>query len=259
MADDLARADISVVARLLCERPRADMAVALMDGRALSAGELARAAGLSPSAASAHLARLESGGLVTAEPQGRHRIFRLTNPTYGAVIEAMLAVAPRRPVQSLSAERRSEHLRRARSCYDHLAGVLAVACYDRLLDARFLRTLGQRALEVTDAGARWFSGLGVPVDDLARRRRPLARACLDWTERRHHLAGALGAALLAHLLDTGAVVRTPASRGLLVAADDDEVFLDRLFDVRPGRAGARGLDHEVPAAFGVRVDPVVAR
>ena len=259
MADDLARVDISVVARLLCERPRADMAVALMDGRALSAGELARAAGLSASAASAHLARLESGGLVTAEAQGRHRIFRLANPTYAAVIEAMLAVAPRRPVRSLSAERRSQHLRRARSCYDHLAGVLAVACYDRLIDTGFLHALGQRAPEVTDVGARWFSGLGVPVDDLARRRRPLARACLDWTERRHHLAGALGAALLAHLLETGAVARRPASRGLLVADDDDEVFLDRLFDLRQGRAGVRGVGHDVPAAFGARVDPVVPR
>jgi DNA-binding transcriptional ArsR family regulator len=227
MVDDLAGVDISVVARLLAERPRADMAMALLGGRALSAGELARAAGLSPSAASAHLARLESGGVVLAEAQGRQRIFRLAGPAYAAVIEAMLAVAPRRPAHSLSADRRSEHLRRARSCYDHLAGALAVACYDRLFDAGYLHDAGQGRPEVTDAGARWFCGLGVPVDDLAARRRPLTRACMDWTERRYHLAGALGAALLTHLLEIGAVARRPGCRALTVTGGDTEL-LDRL-------------------------------
>ena len=227
MVDDLARVDVSVVARLLAERPRADMAVALLGGRALSAGELARAAGVSPSAATAHLARLESGGVVFAEARGRHRIFGLAGPAYAAVIEAMLAVAPRRPVHSLSADRRSEQLRRARSCYDHLAGTLAVACYERLFDVGFLHAAGQGRPEVTDAGARWFRGLGVPMDDLAARRRPLTRACMDWTERRHHLAGALGAALLTHLLQTGAVARKPGCRALTVTCDDTEL-LDRL-------------------------------
>ena len=234
MADDLARVDISGVARLLAERPRADMAVALLGGRALSAGELARAAGLSASAASAHLARLESGGLLVAEAHGRHRIFHLADPAHAAVIEAMLAVAPRRPVESLSADRRSEHLRHARSCYDHLAGALGVALYDRLFGAGFLRDTGHARPEVTDAGARWFSALGVPVDDLAARRRPLTRACMDWTERRHHLAGALGAALLSHLLATGAVARRPGSRALAVAGNDDELFDGPLH--LPGRA-----------------------
>jgi DNA-binding transcriptional ArsR family regulator len=227
MVDDLAGVDISVVARLLAERPRADIAMALLGGRALSAGELARAAGVSPSAASAHLTRLKSGGVVFAEAQGRQRIFRLADPAYAAVIEAMLVVAPRRPAHSLSADRRSEHLRRARSCYDHLAGALAVAFYERLFDAAHLHASGQGGPEVTDAGVRWFCGLGVPVDDLATRRRPLTRACMDWTERRHHLAGALGAALLSHLLQTGAVARRPGSRALTVTGDDTEL-LDRL-------------------------------
>jgi DNA-binding transcriptional ArsR family regulator len=144
-------ADVSVVARLLGERARADMATALLSGEALTAGELAKVANLSPSAASPHLTRLVEGGLLIVAHQGRHRYYRLADPAVAKVLEAMLTIAPGRPIANLRAEWKRNKLWAARTCYDHLAGMLGVQLYDRMI-ARGLLSRADGALRVTPVG-----------------------------------------------------------------------------------------------------------
>ncbi len=221
-APGLAEAQVAPTATLLADPSRVAMLWALSDGRALPAGELARVARVNPPAASAHLAKLVAGGLLEAEPHGRHRYYRLANPAVVAALEALAAVAPAGRAATTRAGRAApapQGLRLARTCYDHLAGVLGVAVTEALVGDGAL-VLDGRAYEVTGRGVRRFADLGVLVEEVeetARRtRRPLTRACLDWSERRYHLAGALGAALVDRLLAAGWMERTRASRALRV-------------------------------------------
>jgi DNA-binding transcriptional ArsR family regulator len=187
------------------------MLTAMLGGRALPASELAQVAEVSPSTASAHLARLTLSGLVAVEVHGRHRYHRLADERVAEVIEGLAALAPARPVRSLRDANRTTAERAARSCYDHLAGAVAVALADRLCDTG--------ALDRADLGLRDpapFEALGVDVGALAGGRRPLTRSCLDWSERRPHLAGALGAALLQTLLASSWVVRRPQGRAIAI-------------------------------------------
>ena len=230
----LGDAQVAPTAALLADPTRAAMLWALSDGRALPAGVLAQAAGVGAPTASAHLARLTAGGLLACERHGRHRYYRLSNPAVVTALEALAAIAP--PV--LAASRQEAHaargVRLARTCYDHLAGVLGVCITDALVAQRAL-VRDDGAYLVADGGTTRFAELGVDVDAVAeaarRTRRPLTRACLDWSERRHHLAGALGAALVARFLDAGWVERTPASRALRVTNSGRRAFR-REFDVR---------------------------
>jgi DNA-binding transcriptional ArsR family regulator len=224
-------ADIAVVASLFAERPRADMALALLGGQALTAGELARTAGLSPSAASPHLARLVEGDALAVERQGRHRYYRLADSAVADVLEAMLAVAPTRPVSTLRDDRRRSRLWAARTCYDHLAGALGVDLFDRLVDKGLLDADASTVV-VTLAGTEFFDHLGIEVATLSRGRRAVARPCLDWTERRHHLAGALGAALFQLLVGNRSIEREPATRAVHVT-EIGSVFLNEVFDISP--------------------------
>lgn len=203
------------VAALVGDPTRAEMLALLLDGRAHTVGELARHAGVAVSTASEHLGRLLDGGLVVVEPQGRHRYHRLAGPGVATVLEQLhaLAAQPAVPVRAPAA------LAYARTCYDHLAGTVAVALYDRLVASGALR-LGDAGPELAPAGAAVLARLGVDAGVVAapgpRGRRPLTRACLDWTERRPHLAGALGAALLDSLMAARWVVRQPSSRAVHV-------------------------------------------
>jgi DNA-binding transcriptional ArsR family regulator len=224
-------ADVSVVASLFAERARADMALALLGGEALTAGELARTAGLSPSAAGPHLARLVEGNALAVERQGRHRYYRLADSAVAEVLEAMLALAPTRPVSTLRDERRRSKLWAARTCYDHLAGALAVDLFDHLVDKGLL-CADANTLVVPPAGTEFFADLGIEVAKLRRGRRPLARPCLDWTERRHHLAGALGAAVFELLVGNRSLERESATRAVHVT-ERGGTFLQEVFDVRP--------------------------
>jgi DNA-binding transcriptional ArsR family regulator len=185
--------DITDIAGLLADSSRSTMLQALMDRCARTAGELARLAKIAPSTASQHLSRLTDCGLLVVEAQGRHRYYRLADPRVAALLESMMAFAP------APAARRPPHvgfdLRFARTCYDHLAGTVATALYDRLAADGTLHVTGED-VALTPAGARRLRSLGIDSETLQTSRRPLGRACLDWTERRHHLAGALGAALL---------------------------------------------------------------
>jgi DNA-binding transcriptional ArsR family regulator len=208
----VADADIATPAVLIGDTTRAAFLMALADGTSLPASELAQRAGVSASTASIQLAKLIDGGLVAAEQHGRHRYYTLHDPAIANALESLAAIAPPQRVRSRKQTRIGSDLRAARTCYDHLAGVLGVSLLDALLESGALT----EELVPTARGARRFRELGIDVDALARGRRPLGRRCLDWSERRHHLAGALGAALATRFFELGWVERTRSSRAVRV-------------------------------------------
>jgi DNA-binding transcriptional ArsR family regulator len=201
------------VASLVGDPARGRMLMALMDGRALTATELALEGGVAPSTASSHLEKLSAAGLLTIASQGRHRYFRIARPEVAAALEALLAIAPRgrQPRRASSVD--DQDLRRARVCYDHLAGEAAVRLFAALCERHWLRTSADE-VATTPAGEAWFRRLGVDVVSLRTKRRPLCRPCLDWSERRFHLAGSLGAALLERLLALRWARRETGSRAV---------------------------------------------
>lgn len=204
-------ADIAPVAALMADPTRATMLSALLSGRALAAGELARLAGVSAPTASAHLAKLLDGGLVEAVKQGRHRYYRLSGHEIAEVLETLARISARPAVRSLRQSRLARQLEEARTCYDHLAGKAGVALLDGMVRQGFLA-----GGELTASGEEALKGLGVDVDAARSSRRRFAPDCLDWTERRSHLGGALGAALTSVLLEEGWLVRGRAPRSVLV-------------------------------------------
>lgn len=155
--------NLAEVALLIGEPARAAMLLALLGGQALPAGELAARAGVTPQTASAHLARLVEGGLVRVSSSGRHRYYRLSSPEVGSVLEALLTIAPARPVRSLRQSEEARALRRARTCYDHLAGALGVGLTRRLLALELLVADGER-YAVTESGAAWLADWGIDLD-----------------------------------------------------------------------------------------------
>ncbi|AJC21433.1 ArsR/SmtB family transcription factor [Pandoraea pulmonicola] len=190
---------VSSLAALLADAGRMTMLWALMDGSARPAGELALVAGLSPSSASGHLARLVDGGVLAQEARGRHRYFRIATPEAAAAIEALasavLATQQARPRPVPVSRATPVPLRHARTCYDHMAGEIAVDLFDRMHTRRWIRIDGSDVV-LTDAGANGLAALGVDLDMTRARRRRFACTCPDWSERKPHLGGALGAALL---------------------------------------------------------------
>jgi DNA-binding transcriptional ArsR family regulator len=209
----IAEADIATVGAALADDGRAAMLLALLGGDALSAGELARVAGRSPSGASAHLRTLREAGLVVSEDAGRNRFFRLAGADVADALETLARVAPLRPVRTLRRSEAARALKRARTCYDHLAGELGVDVTGALVRRRLL-TSADGSFRVTRAGKAWLGDLGIDVDALESNRRVLARPCLDWTERRPHLAGALGAAVADLFFTSGWVRRLPGGRAV---------------------------------------------
>ncbi len=210
---------IATVAALIGDMGRAAMLTALIDGRALPAGELAAAAGLSGPAASAHLAKLLDGGLLAVETEGRHRYYRLAGSGVATILETLASHAgqPLRPGTMRTPQARA--LRHARTCYDHLAGELGVAMAAALEGHGFLTQAEGKRLDVTPAGAAWFTAvLAIDVATLSPGRNGLAYRCLDWTERRHHLAGPLGNRVLQRCCNLGWLTRTPQSRAMQVTA-----------------------------------------
>jgi DNA-binding transcriptional ArsR family regulator len=194
-----AELDIAAVAALVGDRARARMLTALMDGRARTAKELAYGAGITPQTASSHLAKLLRAELLAMERQSRHRYFRLAAPSVGHAVEALMAVSPTRP-RATRPDVPLDGLRLARTCYDHLAGRLGVMVTEAMVRRRFLKPAGRDFL-LTAPGERFLGRLGVDVGTTRRERRAFARQCLDWSERRPHLAGSLGAAVARRCLD----------------------------------------------------------
>lgn len=187
--------DIASIARLIGDRARATILMGLMSGRALTATELARAAQVTKQTASSHLSKLVDARLVAVENVGRHRYFRIASHDVGAVIENLVGLAHRLGAVQIDSGPVDPAMRRARVCYDHLAGEFGVLVFDSLRQQGHLRADG-KALALTGKGQEFVEQLGVDVAALERRRRALCLSCLDWSVRRPHLAGALGAALL---------------------------------------------------------------
>jgi DNA-binding transcriptional ArsR family regulator len=195
---------------------RAQMLYALLDGRARTSTELALIADVTPATASTHLARLEALALVKVSPQGRYRYYALANDRVASALESLsvLAVQPRRTFRPTT----PQPLRAARSCYDHIAGGLGVALHDRLTALHWLipeRRAGD-TYDLTVAGTRTLKAHGIDVDDARSQRRRFAYACIDWSERRPHLGGALGAVLMKAGLEKRWIVRDDDSRALTI-------------------------------------------
>lgn len=203
--------DIALVAALLGDPARANMLTALLAGQALTAGELAREAGVTAQTASSHLAKLQAGGLIVGRKQGRHSYFQLADADVAGVLEALMGLAERAGHSRTRAGPKEPALRQARVCYDHLAGDLAVALLEKL-EARGLISGEGEDLTLTPDGETFMQALGLDVAALSAQRRPLCKGCLDWSVRRSHLAGALGAALLSRFYRLGWASREPASR-----------------------------------------------
>jgi DNA-binding transcriptional ArsR family regulator len=227
-------ADIAKIGALIADPARARILLALGDGRALPATVLASEAGVSPSTTSAHLGKLVAGGLLIVHRQGRHRYYRLSGPAVGEALEKLMGLAPAAPVRSLRQGTRANAVRSARTCYDHLAGMLGAGLMAAMLerglltggDGTFTPESGdglsgpgrEHRYELTDRGRAELTAFGLDLDALQRLRRPLIRYCVDWSEQRHHLAGALGAAIAQRTLDLAWVAR--ARRGRAVHVTD---------------------------------------
>ena len=217
--------DISRIAALIGDPARANMLTALLDGRALTASELASHAGITKQTASAHLAKLIDGGLLAREVQGRHHYFRLDGSDIAGALEALMGVAAKRIGKRTRTGPKDPALRKARICYDHLAGELGVHLFDRLLERGWLKE-SKDALKVTPAGETAFTDFGLEVDALSHNsRRKLCRSCLDWSMRRHHLAGSLGQALLQRFEALKWARRLPDSRIIAFTPPGERAFM----------------------------------
>jgi len=216
---------ISQVAALVGDPARANILSALMDGRALTATELAYFAGVTPQTASSHLGKLAETGLLALERQGRHRYYRLASPLVGRMLESIMAVAEAGPARFRPHWKGGEALRTARTCYDHLAGHLAVGIADALV-ARGHVVLAADGGEVTRAGLDLLAGLGIEHGAANGRRRAFCKPCLDWSERRPHLAGVVGAALATRAFELGWIERIKDSRAVSITKAGKEGFAD---------------------------------
>jgi DNA-binding transcriptional ArsR family regulator len=206
---------IAEIAALVGDPARANMLSALMDGRALTAGELAYAAGVSPQTTSGHLAKLTEARLLVPQKQGRHRYYRLATPAVGRMIEGIMAVAVDGPPRHRPPGKFDAALRNARTCYDHFAGRLGVGLADALIGRGHV-VLGDDGGEITGPGVDFLDGFGIDLAAAQQRKRAFCRPCLDWTERRPHLAGAVGAALASRCFDMRWFERMRDSRALVI-------------------------------------------
>lgn len=203
--------DIAMIASLMGDPARANMLMILFNGMALTASELAAEAGVTPQTASSHLAKLVDGGLLALRKQGRHRYYQLANSEVATMIEGMMGLAQRVGHMRARTGPKEPALREARVCYDHLAGDRAVALFDALVDRKAL-DVASDGLALTQAGERFIVDFGVDLEAARASRRPLCLACLDWSSRRSHLAGSLGAALLQRFQDIGWARRESGTR-----------------------------------------------
>jgi DNA-binding transcriptional ArsR family regulator len=214
---------IAGIAALIGDHARAEVLTALMADRALTATELSGIAGVTKQTISAHLAKLLNAGLITVNRQGRHRYFRLADRDVAELLESLMGVAFRTGAVRLRASPREPALRKARICYDHLAGELGVLAYESMLARRVLRSRAL-GLHITSAGNKWFTSLGIDPAEAAAQHRAFCRPCLDWSERRHHLGGALGTALLQRVYELGWARRARDSRVITFTPKGEQAF-----------------------------------
>ncbi|WP_448952053.1 ArsR/SmtB family transcription factor [Labrys neptuniae] len=208
--------NFAAAASLIADPARASMLTALLDGRALPAGELAYAARIAPQTASSHLAKLLSGGLLTVETEGRHRYYRLAGGHVAEALERLAMLAPIEPIRRKAIGGKALQLRYCRCCYDHLAGQVGVAVTQGLTARGYLAAADDKQFRLTGDGGDWFRAIGLDIDALKPTARGLARQCLDWTERSHHLAGPLGVHFMQVMCAKGWLRRTKHSRAIEV-------------------------------------------
>lgn len=219
--------DIAQIANLLGDPARANMLTALMSGKALTASELASEAGITPQTASSHLRKLTDGQLIQLRKQGRHRYYAIANDHVAHSLEVLMELASRTGHLRMRHGPKDAALREARVCYNHLAGQMATRLFDHMLRNDHL-ALTSNGLCLTDSGNSFVAQLGVDVAHLEMKRGPVCLECLDWSERRSHLAGSLGRAILAQFLSTGWATRDPNSRAVVFSAKG-RARLDQLF------------------------------
>ena len=215
--------NIARIAALLGETARADVLTALMTDRALTATELAAIAGVTKQTMSAHLSKLLQASLIAVDQQGRHRYFRLADEDVAGLLESLMGVAFRTGSVRLLSSPRDPALRKARVCYDHLAGELGVLAYESLVRHNLV-AMSQQGLRLSPAGEEWFRRAGIDTETAYRERRTFCRACMDWSERRYHLAGSLGAALLSRVGELGWAKKEKASRVIRFTSIGDREF-----------------------------------
>jgi DNA-binding transcriptional ArsR family regulator len=229
-------ARVSEIGSLLGDPVRAAMLTTLLNGKALPAGELAFIGNIAPQTASFHLGKLLESRVIAVERQGKHKYYRLANEQVALALETLASIAPVRVAAEARAlqhttQRRANGLQTARTCYRHLAGGLAIQIHDALLACRFILPVAEKQFELTEDGALWLAKLTPTEDRTISRREHVGRACLDWTERRHHIGGPLGVILLARLKEAGWLLERPGSRALGVSLKGRE-GLERQFGVR---------------------------
>jgi DNA-binding transcriptional ArsR family regulator len=205
--------DLGSMAALIGDPVRANILWALLDGRAYTASELAVTVDTSPQNLSMHLSKLIKADLLTVEIQGRHRYYAFSRPEVAYAVESLAGLLPAKPKEA--AVKEDPPIRACRTCYDHLAGKVGVALTETLVKERLLDYAGN-IFNPTPKGVRWFSEMGIDCEALRAQRRSFTRACLDWTERRPHLAGSLGAAILQKMFDESWLRRLPNTRAVLV-------------------------------------------
>lgn len=217
--------DIALLGALIGDPARANMLTALMSGKALTASELAAEAGVTLQTASAHLKKLEAAELLRQRKQGRHRYFALSGDEVGHLLETMMGLAERRGLTRTRTGPRDGAMRKARVCYNHLAGEMGVLMYDGLAASGHVIERGD-AVVLSDSGRGFVERFGIDLGAIEDRRRPLCRACLDWSARRTHLAGALGTAMLTRICALGWARRDTASRVIAFSPDGERRFTE---------------------------------
>ena len=213
--------DIVRIAALIGDPARANMLVALMSGKALTPTELSIEAGVTPQTASFHISKLEEGSLLALRKQGRHKYVALASQDVADVLERLMVLAEDAGHARVRTGPKDAVLRRARVCYNHLAGELGTALYQSLVAREYL-TVGSKGLDLTDEGSSTLEAFGIDIGALRRRRAPLCRECLDWSERTSHLAGSVGRAILVRIEELGWAHRDPRSRAVLFSPSGEE-------------------------------------
>ncbi|MCI1881598.1 MAG: winged helix-turn-helix domain-containing protein [Sporolactobacillus sp.] len=211
------QSNIAVVASCISGSSRATMLAALLDGRFHPASELAYKAGIKPQTASFHLAKMTQAHILTMKKEGRHRYYGISDPKTASVLESLLSVAPSPKINSFRQAAEEKAIRHARTCYDHLAGSLGVKIADALLKNELIGE-DKKQFFITEQGKKFFDELHIDLQALHKKRRAFARKCLDWSERRYHIAGAVGNALLDRLLELNWIQRSPHSRAVEITA-----------------------------------------
>jgi len=223
--------NIAAIAAMVGDPARANMLTALLNGAALTASELALEAGVTKQTASSHLGKLEAAGLIAVEAQGRHRYYRLADADVAGLLETLMGVAARAKALRTRPGPKEPALRRARLCYDHLAGEMGVALFDAFIKHKWMTPGPEKTFALTRLGRVKVQTFSVDIEELEQGARPICRACLDWSVRRHHLAGALGAAILEQIFERGWAEQKRGSR-VIEFTRIGEAGLKRVFQIQ---------------------------